>query len=50
MSIIVPKEKSLTKNDKKTENVKGRLETQVFGILVCFDLVEGKGTEPQGVY
>lgn len=39
MSIIVPKEKSLTKNDKKTENVKGELKTQVFGILVGFYLV-----------
>jgi hypothetical protein len=37
MSIIVPKEKSLTKNDKKTEKQGRRSEPQVLGVLVGFD-------------
>ena len=45
MSIIVPKGKTLTKNDKKTEN--RRLESQVLCVFVGFDFRQGVIAEPQ---
>ena len=50
MSIIVPNGKTLTKNDKKTENGKGNLKAQVLCMYVGLDLGESVHAEIQRIY
>jgi len=45
MSIIVPKGKTMTKNDKKTEKQSRKLKTKILGILVGLDLAQREITE-----